>query len=78
MEGYNSMLHGFPTLTSSNDSHEFPTQIFYYVSTLINLQGVTFSQNMVRQLIDLYVDLAKIYTVANDREVTSQLCMLIL
>jgi hypothetical protein len=43
IDSYNSLLHGLPTPTSQSDLHEFATQIYYYVSSLVNQCTMNFS-----------------------------------
>lgn len=67
VEGYTSMLHGFPAPSSASDQYEFPTQIYFYITTMVQNASLTFSAAMCKQMIDLYVDLSKIYMVVHDR-----------
>lgn len=43
IDSYNSLLHGLPAPTSQSDLHEFATQIYYYVSSLVNQCTMNFS-----------------------------------
>ena len=43
IDSYNSLLHGLPEPTSQSDLHEFATQIYYYVSSLVNQCTMNFS-----------------------------------
>jgi hypothetical protein len=62
LDGYSSILHGMTQqYISFADKECYGLQMYKYVEAMVNTTGLTFSNDLIYGLLDLYIDLVMIF-----------------
>lgn len=70
IDGYISILHGFfPTGSGARGDlvkENYALQMYCYIQTLVNTDGLSFSEEILKNMIELYTDIVLMFAEKNE------------
>jgi hypothetical protein len=61
LDGYSSILHGMTNYITFSDKERYGMQMYKYVEGMVNTPGLSFSEDVIYGLLDLYIDVVMIF-----------------